>query len=180
MFAPGIPGKHFMQAAFIVDDVEEAALRWVRTTGIGPFLHVPHIQLAEYDYRGERRTGLDFSVALAQSGGVQIELIQQHCDNPSAYRDTIVKGAQGFHHLAIYCNDYDAAYDHYRRGGFVASVDGMFGELRFSYIDTSAAIGCMVELVERHESQSDFFRRVAAAADGWDGVTDPIRPGFPG
>ena len=78
-----------MQAAFIVDDVEAAALRWVRTTGIGPFLHVPHIQLAEYDYRGERRSGLDFSVALAQSGGVQIELIQQHCDNPSAYRDTI-------------------------------------------------------------------------------------------
>ena len=51
--------------------------------------------------------------------------------------------------------------------------------LRFSYIDTSAAIGCMIELVEQHESQSEFFRRVAEAADGWDGVTDPLRPGFP-
>jgi len=168
-----------MQTAFVVDDVEAAALRWVRTTGIGPFLLVPHVELAEYTYRGEKRSGLDFSVALAQSGGVQIELIQQHCDSPSAYRDTIGKGSQGFHHLAIYCDDYEAAYAHYRDQGFTTSVDGMFGPLRFSYVDTAAEIGCMVELVEEHESQSDFFRRVAAAAEGWDGVTDPIRPGFP-
>lgn len=179
MIAPGVPGPHFMQAAFIVDDVEAAARRWVETTGIGPFLVVPHVQLAEYSYRGERREGLDFSVALAQSGGLQIELVQQHCDNPSAYRDTIAKGTQGFHHLAIYCEDYDAAYAHYRDLGHVAAVDGRFGPLRFSYIDTTAAIGCMVELVEQHDSQSAFFRQVAAAADGWDGVTDPVRPAYP-
>jgi hypothetical protein len=179
MFAPGVPGKHFMQVAFIVDDVEAAAMRWVRTTGIGPFLLVPHVELAEYSYRGEKRAGLDFSVALAQSGGIQIELVQQHCDSPSAYRDTVAKGAQGFHHLAIYCDDYDTAFEHYRRQGFAASVEGMFGSLRFSYIDTSAEIGCMVELVEQHESQTDFFQRIAAAAAGWDGATDPLRPGFP-
>ncbi|MDE2404860.1 MAG: VOC family protein [Sphingomonadales bacterium] len=168
-----------MQAAFIVDDVEAAARRWVETTGIGPFLLVPHIALAEYSYRGARRSGLDFSVALAQSGGIQIELVQQHCDSPSAYRDTIASGRQGFHHLAIYCDDYDATYAHYRGKGCAAAVDGMFGPLRFAYIDTSAALGCMVELVEQHESQDEFFRRVATAAQGWDGVTDPLRPGFP-
>jgi hypothetical protein len=178
-FAPGVAGRHFMQAAFIVDDVEAAALRWVETTGIGPFLLVPHVALAEYTYRGERREGLDFSVALAQSGGVQIELVQQHCDSPSAYRDTIARGAQGFHHLAIYCDDYDAAHAHYRDKGFIAAVDGMFGPLRFSYFDTSGAIGCMIELVEEHASQSEFFARIAGAAAGWDGVTDPLRPGFP-
>ena len=179
MFAPGVPGQHVMQVAFIVDDIAAAAQRWVDTTGIGPFLMVPHIQLAEYSYRGEPRDGLDFSVALAQSGGIQIELIEQHCDNPSAYRDTIAKGTQGFHHLAIYCEDYDAACAHYRERGFVTAVDGKFGPIRFCYVDTSAAIGCMVELVEQHETQGEFFRRVATAAEGWDGVTDPLRPGFP-
>ena len=58
-------------------------------------------------------------------------------------------------------------------------VDGTFGGYRFSYIDTSAAIGCMVELIEANPLQTDFFERIAAAAEGWDGVTDPIRPGFP-
>lgn len=178
MAAPGVPGRHFMQAAFMVEDLEAAAMNWVRTTGVGPFLVVPHIELAEYDYRGVKSAGLDFSVALAQSGGVQIELIQQHCDNPSAYRDTIAKGSQGFHHLAVYCEDYDASYRHYRDQGFVSAVDGVFGTMRFSYIDTSAAIGCMVELVEESPAQSEFFARLAAEARSWDGITDPIRPGF--
>lgn len=179
MIAPGVPGKHFMQVAFMVDDVEAAAMNWVRTTGIGPFLMVPHIELVEYSYRGKRSSGLDFSVALAQSGGVQIELIQQHCDSPSAYRDTIAKGQQGFHHLAVYCEDYDADYRHYTDQGFASAVDGVFGDLRFSYINTSEAIGCMIELVEKSQMQSEFFARVAAEAEGWDGVSNPLRPGFP-
>ncbi|MDR2857022.1 MAG: VOC family protein [Novosphingobium sp.] len=176
---PGVPGPHFMQVAFIVEDLEAAALNWIRTTGIGPFFTVPHIQLAEYDYRGVKGSGLDFSVAIAQSGGIQIELIQQHCDSPSAYRDTIARGQQGFHHLAIYCEDYDAAYAHYSAQGFNPAVSGIFGPLRFSYFDTSAAIGCMVELIEEDPTETDFFKRIAAAAEGWDGVTEPLRPGFP-
>ncbi|WP_231568416.1 VOC family protein [Novosphingobium malaysiense] len=177
--APGVPGKHFMQVAMMVDDIETACANWTRTTGIGPFLHVPHVVLEEFGYRGETTSGLDFSVAIAQSGGVQIELVQQHSDGPSAYRDTIAKGEGGFHHLAIYTDDYDAAYAGYVDQGFVAAVDGTFGGYRFSYIDTSAAIGCMVELIEANPLQTDFFERIAAAAEGWDGVTDPIRPGFP-
>lgn len=178
--APGVPGRHFMQVAMMVDDIEAACATWTRTTGIGPFLIVPHIVLDEYDYRGRKSAGLDFSVAIAQSGGVQIELVAQHCGNPSAYRDTIAKGEEGFHHLAIYTGDYDAAYARYMGEGFAAAVDGTFGGYRFSYIDTSKAIGCMIELIEENPAQTDFFQRIAAAAESWDGVTDPIRPGFPG
>lgn len=176
---PGRPGSHVMQVALMVDDIESACMNWVRTTGIGPFFHVPRIVLEEYDYRGRAASGLDFSVAIAQSGGVQIELVQQHCDSPSAYRDTIAKGQGGFHHLAIYTGDYDAAYAGYVDQGFAAAVDGSFGGFRFSYIDTSAAIGCMIELIEENPLQGDFFARIADAARNWDGVTDPIRPGFP-
>lgn len=176
---PGVAGPHFMQVAFMVDDLETAAMNWVRTTGIGPFLTVPHVQLAEYDYRGRKSSGLDFSVAIAQSGGMQIELVQQHCDSPSAYRDTIAKGQTGFHHLAIYAADYDAAYRHYVDQGFASALDGVFGQMRFSYIDTSAAIGCMIELLEDDAVETALFQRIAAAAAGWDGYTDPIRLAFP-
>lgn len=179
MIAPGVPGRHFMQVAFIVDDIEAACLEWVRTTGIGPFMIVPHIRLAEYDYRGEPGSGLDFSVAIAQSGGVQIELVQQHDDGPSAYRDTIARGQTGFQHLGIYTDEYDRLYAHYRQQGFAVAAEGVFGTMRFSYIDTSKAIGCMVELIEEDAAETDFFQRIAAAAEGWDGATDPIREGFP-
>jgi len=177
--APGVPGRHFMQVAMMVDDIPTAVAAWTKTTGIGPFLHVPHVVLEEYGYRGQASSGLDFSVAIAQSGGVQIELVQQHSDHPSAYRDTIAAGKGGFHHLALYTEDYDADYARYTEQGFVAAVDGTFGGYRFSYIDTSAAIGCMVELIEANPLQTDFFERIAAAAEGWDGVTEPLRPGFP-
>ena len=176
---PGVPGRHFMQMAMMVDDLMAACEAWTRTTGIGPFFHVPHVVLEEFGYRGGTARGLDFSVCIAQSGGIQIELVQQHSDGPSAYRDTIAKGQGGFHHLAIYTAGYDADYARYLDQGFVAAVDGTFGGFRYSYIDTSAAIGCMVELIEENPTQTDFFQRIAAAAEGWDGVSDPVRPGFP-
>jgi hypothetical protein len=176
---PGQAGPHLMQAAFIVNDVEAAARAWIAATGIGPFFMAPHIQLAELDYRGQPAEGLDFSVALAQSGGTQIELIQQHCDRPSAYRDTIASGTQGFHHFCIYTDDYDATRQRYIDQGFVSAVDGKFGAMRFCYVDTSPALGCMIEIVEQAEVQSEAFTRIAQAAVDWDGVTDPIRQLFP-
>ncbi|MGC6328013.1 VOC family protein [Rhizorhabdus sp. FW153] len=176
---PGVPGPHLMQAAFIVEDLDAAIDAWIKTTGIGPFFVVPHITLAELDYRGQPSRDLDFSVALAQSGGVQVELIQQHSDGPSAYRDLIAKGQQGFHHFCIYTSDYDATRDRYLATGAQSALDGLFGEVRFCYIDTSPTIGCMIELVEEHPLESAFFARVAEAARDWDGVTDPVRLAFP-
>ncbi|MBA4354518.1 MAG: methylmalonyl-CoA epimerase [Novosphingobium sp.] len=175
---PGQTGPHLMQVAFIVDDVEAAAKAWIATTGIGPFFMVPHIQLSEMTYRGAPGEGLDFSVALAQSGGMQVELIQQHCDRPSAYRDTIAKGTQGFHHFCIYTDDYDATRQRYVDQGFAVAVDSKFGEMRFCYVDTSPSLGCMIEIVERNEVQSEAFTAIAQGAADWDGVTDPIRPLF--
>ncbi|TAL01901.1 MAG: VOC family protein, partial [Rhodospirillaceae bacterium] len=144
-----------------------------------PFFLVPHLEINDIVYRGKKGMGIEFSLAIAQSGGVQIELVQQHCDRPSAYRDTIAKGEQGFHHICFYLDNYDATYDRYVKQGFVAAVDGLFGNTRFSYIDTSASIGCMVELIEHNEVQTNFFQRIIDGANGWDGKTDPIRPGFP-
>ena len=42
-------------------------------------------------YRGTA-SGVDMQVAVAQAGPVQIELIQQHCDRPSVYRDLVEHG----------------------------------------------------------------------------------------
>ena len=37
----------------------------------------------------------------------------------------------------------------------------------------------MVEIIEHHEIQEQIFARVKDGAENWDGVTDPVRPGFP-
>jgi hypothetical protein len=70
-------------------------------------------------------------------------------------------------------------YASYTKKGFAGALDGMFGGVRFAYIDTRQAIGCMVELIEENSVPTDFFQRIAVAAEGWDGISDPLRPAFP-
>lgn len=170
--------RRIMQICWVVDDIDAAMANWAEVMGIGPFILFRDLHLDNIRYRGEP-TSTRFSVAIAQAGGVQVELAQQHCDNPSAYRDLVAKGQNGLHHIAIYVGDYDAALSHFTLQGFIPAVDGMFGDMRFAYIDTSARLGCMVEIIEAHPAQDAIFARAAEAAEGWDGVTDPVRPGFP-
>jgi len=45
---------------------------------------------------------VDVSIALANSGALQIELIQQRNDAPSMYRDFLNAGHEGLQHLAYW------------------------------------------------------------------------------
>lgn len=172
------PNTRVIQVAFMVEDLDAAARKWVETTGIGPFFMVRDVKLDECSYRGQKQEPVEFSVALAQAGDVQIELIKQHCDRPSAYRDTIAKGAEGFHHLCYYCDDaedYARTCAKYEDQGFATAIEGRLGNLRFRYVDTQAALGCMIEIVDNDPNQTAFFDLVAETGRNWDGVTDPIR-----
>ena len=42
-----------VQMCWVVDDMEAAALQWVKIMGAGPFFRIPHIQLDELTYRGK-------------------------------------------------------------------------------------------------------------------------------
>ncbi len=55
----------------------------------------------------------EFSTALAQAGDLHIELVEQHCDSPSVYRDIFPKGEEGFHHVAVIAEDFDAEIARY-------------------------------------------------------------------
>jgi methylmalonyl-CoA/ethylmalonyl-CoA epimerase len=57
--------------------------RWIATARAGPFFVNAHAGVENTRYRGEPMA-IDFSGALAQAGPMQIELIQQHSDTPSA------------------------------------------------------------------------------------------------
>ncbi|WP_340588842.1 VOC family protein [Erythrobacter alti] len=157
------------QMSWVVNDLEEAARRWHRTTGIGPFLVNRHIPIANPVYCGAPGP-VDFSTAIAQAGPVQVELVQQHDDNPSCYRDSIGKGSEGMHHIAMMASDYDAAVRHYEDQGFSVASSGLFGTVRFCYIDCRKTLGHMVELLEDSPSIRSFFAAIARAADEWDGA----------
>lgn len=165
-----------MQHSWVVNDLREAAQRWIDQTGIGPFFIVEGLTLEEQKYRGQD-VHVEASFALAQAGDIQIELVCQHNDAPSAYRDTVPAGQEAFHHVALYCDDYDSTRQEYLDTGVEVAFSGSVGGQRFCYLDTTATIGVMMELIERSPMQDGFFQMIKDTAAEWDG-TDPLRPAF--
>lgn len=162
----GADGGRIVQFAWVVPDLGAAARRWHALHGVGPFLVNRRLALADPHHRG-RPVVTAFSTAVAQSGDIQIELVEQHDDTRSAYRDTVPAGTTGFHHVAVIAADYDAMLRHY--AGFAVAAHGRFGDMRFSYVDTSATLGHMVEIVEDKPAIRAFFAAVRKAAERWDG-----------
>ena len=163
----------FFQAAWVVSDLNAAVERWSRTFGVGPFYVFDHVQLDGLQYRGNAAR-LDMSAALAQAGDLQIELICQHCDQPSPYRDAFAAGQEGFHHLAVFTDEYDRDLASYTDRGFAVVGQGAVGPMRFAYVDTMPVMGFMVEVMEDNEPFRDAFRQITEAARGWDGER-PVR-----
>lgn len=165
MFTPD--GHRIVQFAWVVPNLEAAARAWHDLQGVGPFLVNRNLALTDPHYRG-RPAATAFSTAVAQSGDVQIELVEQHDDTPSAYRDTVTPGATAFHHVAIIAADYDAALAHYMGRGHEVAAHGWFGEMRYCYVDVVAVLGHMVEIVEDKPGIRAFFAAVRKASERWD------------
>jgi hypothetical protein len=119
-------------------------------------------------------SSIDIDVAIAQAGGIQIELIQQNDAKPSCYRDMYPVGTEGFHHVCYIVDDLQGAIQHFGDRGQPVAVQGNFGAVEFAYVDSRVGVGCMTELVGRHPDIESFFKMIADAADGWNGE-DPVR-----
>jgi hypothetical protein len=170
---PAKPGRQELirQNGYVVEDIDAAAHDWSARLGIGPFFCIRHMALDHVHYRG-RPAHLDISVALCFDGELCIELIEQHNDAPSAYRDVVPAGKRGFHHVLVYPQDYDGELMRYQAMGVAAAGGGAIssGEVRFVYLDTRATLGCMLEFVSR-DAPAQWMPMKQAARD-W-------RPGDP-
>lgn len=169
-------GKEFGQIAWVVDDLDKAVRQWQETAGIGPFFVGEHIGgiITNAQHRGTP-VDIDMSCAVAQAGPVQIELIKQHGDGPSPYRDVFADGEQGIHHVCSFVDDVEVEIRRYQGLGFdIAMTGSIVGETPVVYVDTRPMIGVMTELMGRSGPVSTMYGAIADAADGWDG-TDPVR-----
>ena len=166
-----LPGASIVQMAWVVDELEAAAERLSRAMKVGPFLMIRHIKLDDPHHRGQPQF-TDFSLCLAQAGDVQIELVQQHDATPSVYRDSFPDGPPGgmaFHHVAVIVPDVFAETARYNALGFPTASSGRFGVIDFTYVDTRAAGGFMVEVLPDAPDMHRFFGVVRKAAEDWDG-----------
>ncbi|NDZ15512.1 glyoxalase [Variovorax sp. WS11] len=162
------------QLGYVVPDIEAAMDYWSRTLGVGPWFYNPRVPIENYRYRGEAHAPHN-SVALANSGFVQVELIQTRNDVPSMYRDFLQAGRTGLQHVAYWTEDYDADLERLQGQGFKPVMSGEVGVRgRFVYFDTEYHPGTVIELSEVAGPKGRMFDLIRDAARGWDG-RDPVR-----
>lgn len=165
------------QAGYVVRDIEAAMDYWSRVLGVGPWFYNERVPIEEYRYRGEAYD-VHNSVALANSGSLQVELIQTRNDAPSMYRDFLAAGHTGLQHNAYWTTDFDADLARLRERGFEVAMSGKVGEKgRFVYFDTETHPGTVIELSEVSGPKGKLFDLIREASRNWDGK-DAVRP-FP-
>ena len=116
------------------------------------------------------------SVALANSGDLQIELIQQLNDAPSMYKEFLDAGHEGLQHMSYWTTDYQGLYDKAISLGYVVGHEGSIGgeKGRFAYFDTQAHPGTIVEISDISGPKARTFEHIRKVSQGWDG-SEPIR-----
>lgn len=162
-----------LQYAYVVDDIEAACLGWVDLIGAGPFFLSPHHVSPDHFYRGEPSEA-DLSYAFGQAGPAHIQLIQQHNDVPSVYREMVATGTNAFHHFAILPDDFEGEKQRFEAAGYPA-VTTLTSAARVAYMDTRPILGCFVELYENNAPLRETFAHWKEVHEAWDGKTDPIR-----
>jgi methylmalonyl-CoA/ethylmalonyl-CoA epimerase len=162
----------FIQQGYVVPDIDLAISHWV-ARGVGPFFIEEHIRPpGEYDGRPIQP---DLSAAFAFSGDQQIEVIQQHDETETVYRD-FLKGhpTGGLQHLAAWVDDIAATLAELAAAGHEYRVRQRFGDAH-AYIDTAERPGVMVQLMARIDLMTELFDGIENASKGWDGIERPLR-----
>jgi hypothetical protein len=163
------------QIAFVVRDLESALRYWTETLGVGPFFMLRDLVPDKWLYRGTSAPAPKITIALGYSGEFQVELIRQHDDNPSAYRDFLAAGREGFHHVSSWMTraEYDRERERIRSTGVVAAHEGSIpgNNVRFAYFATDAAPGgFFYEIAEVKEPPVyEMMMMIRDAARSWDG-----------
>jgi len=163
------------QNGYVVRDIRAALDHWIKVMGIGPWYYIERVRTDYFRHRG-RDSEIEMSIALANSGDLQIELIQQRNDAPSMYLDFLREHGEGLQHMSYWSTDYQALYDRAIAAGFTVGHEGQIGgpKGRFAYFETSGHAGTVIEISDISGSKGRFFEKVKAAAANWDG-SEPVR-----
>jgi hypothetical protein len=158
-FSFGPRDNGIIQIAYSVADIQEAMRQYSELLHIGPWFLVGPFIPPKGVYRGAT-TKMHVSLALAFAGETNIELIQQHDEEPSV-----------FHHWAIGARDFDKTVAHYRSRGYAeAFSDTAPMGFRVVYFDTTRDLPGMLEVIEMNAAAEQGFHQMYQAAREWDGA----------
>ncbi len=172
---PEVTGfRNIFQLGYAVADLEAAVAAWV-SRGVGPFFVIDPVSFAEVTLRGRPVTPT-LSIALAQAGPLQIELLAERGES-SAIGAFLARRGPGLHHLSALTERFDTDLAAWASRGVPALQLGRSSDgTRFAFLETDpGAEGAVLELVQPSAGLLRLFARIRSAAESWDGSSHPIR-----
>ena len=126
-----LPGA-IRQIGYVVTDLDQAMQGWL-DLGVGPWFVIRGLQMRAL-YRGEP-CETTISMALSNSGEMQIELIAQQDDTASIYTEFLRAEGPGYHQLAYWTEDFEATMTAVEQAGWPVVWSGGEGfGVRFAYL----------------------------------------------
>lgn len=137
--------RSFFQQAYFVSSIDKAAAKWMAAYGAGPFFAIRHHKADEFSYRGTDIEA-DVSYAFGYLGDLMIQLIEQHDEKPSIYREMFLRGQEGFHHVAYLVSDFAAERQRWLDLGYSLATELYADEVNAAYFDTRSLNGGFTEI----------------------------------
>lgn len=162
------------QIGYVVRDIEAAMAVWAGRLRIGPWFYNPHLPLTRYSFRGVEYDDFRMSYAFANSGEMQIELIQQRCDTPSLYLEHLERYGEGLQYICVWPENYDEVYESAKKDGLTPAQEGEVRGNRFAYFEDAGHGGTSLEMSQMVAARLPGIQRIRDAAMNWDGI-DPVR-----
>jgi hypothetical protein len=163
------------QIAYVVHNIGAAMRTWSESLGVGPWFYRERVSPDVFRYR-RTNSPLVMSIALANSGDMQYELIQQHGDAPSLYRDFLSSHGEGQQHVGYFVDDLAAPVARALELGYEMGHEGEVANAGpFVYMTRPGAPpGTVIEFLAMTEPRRRTFAAIREMARGWDG-SNPVR-----
>ena len=140
--------KEFSQVALVVKNIEASANRLAELFGVA----VPKAnttdpaEKAHMIYRGAP-TEARAKLAFFRLGQISLELIEP-LDGPSTWRDQLEVHGESVHHIAFGVQDIRGKLADLASEGMPLIQKGEYTGGRYAYVDSGAALGVILELLE--------------------------------
>lgn len=147
----GVKLPKVSQIGIVVPDIGAAVRHYSKFLNIKPWFR-SKTRSNDAAFRGESFP-LQLEIALAFSGGMEIELIQMLTDRECIYSDIMRNRGGGLHHVGIMVTGFDRKLDRMKAAGIGVIQSGVIRTVggavtKYAYLDTVSTCGIVSEIIE--------------------------------
>lgn len=171
------PFGEVRQLGFISQDIDRSMAYFVDAWGIGPWFVLRGLA-SKMLYNGNS-IDLDLSIAMANNGELQFEIVQQNNEVRSMYSDALAQCPElHLQHVAVWSDSVVATEAEAHVRGWKSVFETLDGPGRSVFVSHPDAQRVIVEISDSNPFKDQVREAIKEMASQWDG-TNPVREGLP-